>query len=194
MASVTVTLDDADVTQTTQDIIWEPIPRPSVAAVSESGTAVLAWLLLSRTTVTERVRIRLANNQTDPSLNALPDFTEMMEIDGTIEFAASNGSSVVIPGPGALGNTIVDVTEPYSYFTTTTQMLEVRALANEIVTLSDRSITHHLRRQPRTYGELLQASGRRLRGRDSLQAGERRLRGRDSLQTSGRHLRPVAQS
>ena len=78
------------------------------------------------------VRIEIADSQTaDDSTNG-PDFSEQMEMSGTIIFMASSGASVTITG-------ISDSTEPYNW--NPSNASEIYAFANTLAGLSDRSLT-----------------------------------------------------
>ena len=136
MAEVSITIPHSYASFSTVAMGWNPPAGSNIplgASLSEGGNTplFLGQLQLPRDLNTN---IYIALSQTvglDDTIPG-PDFSPQMEAGGTITFVASNNDSVVLTG-------ISDATEPYLW--TPSNLIDVRAFSEIVVSLTDRSLT-----------------------------------------------------
>ena len=142
MASVTITLH-ASLYDTFSPIAgtgvdWLPPTnsRPNLgnSLAAGAGDLFLAYMALWETGQgSGRVTCFLAPDQTTNSGNPGPDFSDEMEMDGSITYTASDGTSLIVLFGGA------DATEPYNWLPSNSG--EVTAFATLVRTLTDKTLT-----------------------------------------------------
>ena len=138
MASVTVTMPY--LSHSTNSINWQSDPvttRPSIgSALSAEGDELWVTNITIRrsTAPTNRGRIilQLVDVQTESPAESSDLLSDTFEAQGTIEFVASDGESVVITG-------ITDMTEPYQWLPT--NAVAVGNFGTHVAGLSARDIT-----------------------------------------------------
>ena len=138
MASVTVTFPDSVASIIPTSIAWAPafgdlLPLGN-ALSANSSNIFLNRLILQRASsnIPGHTQIQLSPDQMTGGTGAGPEFTDAMEMNGSITFMASDGMSVTVTGIG-------DSTEPYAW--TPSNASDVASLADHIVGLTDRTLT-----------------------------------------------------
>ena len=109
------------------------MPRLSLGtdlSAVDGQTIYLAYVLLSRTAFVVRIDLSLVQN--DDSGDPGPEFSDQMEMSGSITFESSAGQSVTVTD-------ITDATEPYEW--NPPNLTDVRAFTNHVAGLTDRSLT-----------------------------------------------------
>ena len=141
MASVTITLSDWFVPDGTSWSTWEDSVSNSGVNIS-LGTSLsidgATELFLGRIRFTQTgtaVTIGLASSLTGVYNQTGPDFSDQMEMSGTLTVTASDGTSLVLTGIGGS-----DEIEPYNWFVPD-QQTELNALANAIASDLTGSVT-----------------------------------------------------
>ena len=135
MASVTVNIPASAWGGSATNAVWNFVSGSrldlglSLAAPGVSGM-FLDTLAIARS---GRVLLRLAPSQTAGEVPAGPDFSDQMEMSGTITFRASDGQEVTVTG-------ISDSTEPYAWIPSNSAA--VGSFANHVASLiSNRGLT-----------------------------------------------------
>ena len=133
MASVTVNLPLVATVpfQGAIQIIWTATPRPDLGTTLSNGEQrYLSSFILRNTLAFDSVEIGLSPTLFSDEAGA--DFSDEMEMSGSITAVASNGSMLVITG-------LIDATEPYAF--NPPNEADVVVFANLILGLTDQSIT-----------------------------------------------------
>ena len=167
MASVTFILDNGNVTIGT--VNWQPSPgdRPEVPASLMDGSAVgyLSFFRIRRTTINSTVNLHFTPDQIITGSGSAGDqeLSDEMEMDGTITVVSADGQeTLVLTG-------ISDSTEPYSWIPSNTA--EMRAFANYLAGLTDRSVSFTLNDNQATEPAQPDAPGLTVASRSSITVG-----------------------
>ena len=141
MASVTITIPDSSIggLGSNQTPVYQGSPGsyPELGtALSATGTTTLflGYLILPRNNF-DHVNLRLSSSQTTPItqvVQAGPEFSDVMESEGSIKLIATDGATVTITGIG-------DATEPYSWVPANTAAVKV--FSDNLLGLADRTLT-----------------------------------------------------
>ena len=115
MASVTFTLEDGWFTSGGFEVRWD-VPnnaRPVIPAALAAGNSAIYLRVFVIPKVNANNLFATLDSQTSTS-NV--DLSDVMETEGTIQVLASDGTSIVFPGPDAAANLTQDSSSIYSWF------------------------------------------------------------------------------
>ena len=138
MASVTITVPNSDWLTLGGQALWLPLTSAGYISLgntlSVGGATELffGYLTLGVFGGGSSVSIRLSDGTSDPS-DAGPDFSELMENEGSITFTASDSSSVTVFMAGS------DSADPYNF--SPSNSADVQVFADNLIGLTDRSLT-----------------------------------------------------